>query len=158
MDTWFISVFTADARGAGTDANVLLVIYGKNSKGESVKSDEIKLENKGDSFESGQVDKFKRETIDVGKPYKIRVSHDNTGSFPGWKLDRVSFSSCCLMALVFILTHVTIDKYYSPCCLMVFYFCYSLTSHQHAILVIKLVTVIKYFSSLKAILYINNIQ
>jgi len=90
VDTWQVSVFTANDRGAGTDANVLLVIYGKNSEGTSVKSDEVRLENKGDDFEAGQVDKFKIETIDVGKPYKIRVAHDNSGSFPGWKLDRVS--------------------------------------------------------------------
>jgi hypothetical protein len=91
VDVWHISVYTADERAAGTDANVILVIYGKNKDGESVKSDEVRLDNKGDNFEAGQVDKFKIETIDVGRPYKIRISHDNTGSFPGWKLDRVSF-------------------------------------------------------------------
>ena len=91
VDTWQVSVFTADERSAGTDANVLLVIYGTNSDGTSIKSDEVRLENKGDNFEVGQVDKFTIETIDVGKPYKIRVAHDNSGSFPGWKLDRVSY-------------------------------------------------------------------
>jgi hypothetical protein len=91
VDVWHVSVYTADERGAGTDANVILVIYGKNADGESVKSDEVKLENKGDNFEAGQVDKFKIETNEVGRPYKIRISHDNTGSFPGWKLDRVSY-------------------------------------------------------------------
>lgn len=40
-------------KGAGTDAQVFLQIYGMNGK-----SDEIKLENNSDSFEQGQVDKF----------------------------------------------------------------------------------------------------
>ena len=88
--TWLVLVYTADDRGAGTDANVQMVIYGKNEKGESIKSDEIPLDNNGDNFESGQEDQFKIETIDVGKPYKIRVWHDNSGSFAAWKLDRVS--------------------------------------------------------------------
>jgi len=89
--TWLCLVSTADEQGAGTDANVQLVIYGKNEKGESVKSDEIKLNNSGDNFESGHEDQFKIETIDVGRPYKIRIWHDNAGTFVAWKLDRVSF-------------------------------------------------------------------
>jgi len=89
--TWVVLVYTANDHGAGTDANVQMVIYGKNEKGESIKSDEIALDNSGDNFESGQEDQFKIETIDVGRPYKIRVWHDNAGSFAAWKLDRVSF-------------------------------------------------------------------
>ena len=75
---------------AGTDANVHLVAYGKNKNGEVLKSDEKVLDNKGDNFEQGQCDKFKVEMIDIGKPFKIRVGHDNSGSFPGWHLDKVS--------------------------------------------------------------------
>lgn len=40
-------------KGAGTDAQVFLQIYGEKGK-----SDEIKLENNTDSFEQAQVDKF----------------------------------------------------------------------------------------------------
>jgi len=90
--TWLCMVYTADENGAGTDASVRLVLYGKNQEGESVKSDEIKLDNNGDNFESGREDQFKIETIDVGRPYKIRVWHDNRGSFAAWKLDRVCLS------------------------------------------------------------------
>ena len=46
----------------------------------------------GDNFESGECDKFKIEMVDIGKPYKIRVGHDNSGSFAGWHLDRVSMA------------------------------------------------------------------
>lgn len=40
-------------KGAGTDAQVFLQIYGEKGK-----SEEIKLENNSDSFEQGQLDKF----------------------------------------------------------------------------------------------------
>ena len=92
--TWQCVVHTANETGAGTDANVQLVIYGKDKRGESVKSDEVRLDNSGDNFEAGQEDQFKIETIDVGRPYKIRVWHDNAGSFAAWKLDRVGFERC----------------------------------------------------------------
>lgn len=45
---------TGDVRGAGTNANVFLVMYGENGK-----SDQFDLRNKSDNFERGQVDKFK---------------------------------------------------------------------------------------------------
>ena len=88
MDTWQIWVKTSDLRGAGTDANVFMVVYGKKD-GEYIKSDEIWLDNKSDNFEQDQVDQFKREMVDVGKPYKIRIGHDNSGAFAGWHLDKV---------------------------------------------------------------------
>ena len=97
VDTWFVSVYTSDLRGAGTDANVWLVAYGK-SYGKSKqatyhKSDEIQLENKGDNFEAGEVDKMKVEMDKIGTPYKIRIGHDNSGAFAGWHLDKVCIKS-----------------------------------------------------------------
>ncbi len=49
-----IAVHTGDIRGAGTNANVFLVLYGEKGK-----SEEHWLRNKTDNFERGQVDKFK---------------------------------------------------------------------------------------------------
>lgn len=49
-----IEVHTGDVRGAGTDANVFVVLYGKEKK-----SEQFWLENKTDNFERGDVDKFK---------------------------------------------------------------------------------------------------
>ena len=96
-DTWHVSVYTSDTRGAGTDANVLLVAYGKSyNKNKEItyhKSDEVRLENKGDNFESGQVDKMKVEFEKIGTPYKIRIGHDNSGAFAGWHLDRVEMTN-----------------------------------------------------------------
>ena len=90
--TWFVRTYTSDMRGAGTDANVHLVAYGKTKDGEYRKSDDIPLDNKGDNFESGQTDQFKIEMIEIGRPYKLRVGHDNTGSFAGWHLNKVMSS------------------------------------------------------------------
>jgi len=50
---WTLWIFTSDIKGAGTDAQVFLQIYGELGK-----SDEMKMENNSDSFEQGQVDKF----------------------------------------------------------------------------------------------------
>lgn len=49
-----VTVYTGDVRGAGTNANVFLVMYGENGK-----SDQFDLRNKSDNFERGQADKFK---------------------------------------------------------------------------------------------------
>ena len=49
-----VAIHTGDVRGAGTDANVILVLYGEKGK-----SDEFKLRNKTDNFERAKVDKFK---------------------------------------------------------------------------------------------------
>ena len=89
--TWQVWVYTSDLRGAGTDANVYAVLYGTQGKTRDViKSDVIPLDNKGDNFESGQCDKFKVDVMDVGVPFKLRIGHDNSGSFAAWHLDRVS--------------------------------------------------------------------
>lgn len=40
-------------------------------------------------FESGNCDKFDKNLPDIGKPVKIKIGHDNSGSFPGWFLDQV---------------------------------------------------------------------
>lgn len=101
--TWFAWLHTAKQRGAGTDANVFMVVYGKKN-GKSVKSDVIPLDNKGDNFEAGQVDKFKVEMIDIGKPYKMRIGHDGTKPFAGWMLDKVI--NVVFMILVFWLIKI----------------------------------------------------
>ncbi|KAI8493666.1 Lipoxygenase y domain-containing protein 1, partial [Branchiostoma belcheri] len=81
---WNMTVWTTDKRSAGTDANVYFVLYGDKGK-----SDDISIGNKTDNFEAGQEDNFKVEIKDVGKPYKIRIGHDDSGSFAGWHLDKV---------------------------------------------------------------------
>lgn len=50
---WSLWIWTSDLPGAGTDASIILQIYGEMGK-----SDEMKLDNKTDNFEQGQLDKF----------------------------------------------------------------------------------------------------
>lgn len=71
-------------KGAGTDAKVFLVLYGRDGK-----SDEIRLRSEKKAFETGACDEFKENIPDVGIPVKLRVRHDNSGSFAAWHLDRV---------------------------------------------------------------------
>lgn len=85
---WQVWVYTSDIKGAGTDAKVNMVIYGDKGR-----SDDIPLENKGDMFEQGHMDMFKINTKDIGTPYKIRVWHDNSGTFAGWHLDKIDMQS-----------------------------------------------------------------
>uniref|UniRef100_A0A8C9C8T9 Lipoxygenase homology PLAT domains 1 n=1 Tax=Phocoena sinus TaxID=42100 RepID=A0A8C9C8T9_PHOSS len=76
---------TGDVRGAGTNANVFITIFGENGL-----SPKLHLTSKSESaFEKANVDVFRVRTNNVGLIYKIRIEHDNTGSNASWYLDRV---------------------------------------------------------------------
>ncbi|KAM4802813.1 lipoxygenase homology domain-containing protein 1 isoform X3 [Urocitellus parryii] len=76
---------TGDVRGAGTDANVFITIFGENGL-----SPKLHLTSKSESaFEKANVDVFRVRTNNVGLVYKIRIEHDNTGLNASWYLDRV---------------------------------------------------------------------
>ena len=62
-----ITTITGDIRGAGTDANVFLTVFGK--KGRTPK---IQLSNGSDTFERGQTDVFKIKTNNLDPIQKIR--------------------------------------------------------------------------------------
>lgn len=47
-------MWTGDQKGAGTDANVFIQMYGDKGK-----TEELKLRNRTDNFEKGNMDKFK---------------------------------------------------------------------------------------------------
>ena len=89
-EIWNVIVYTSDLRGAGTDSNVMMVLYGSDGK-----TEEVTLNNETNNFERGNVDKFKIETKDIGTPYKIRIRHDNSKPFSDWHLDKV-----CLLFIV----------------------------------------------------------
>uniref|UniRef100_A0A3P8UHJ0 Lipoxygenase homology PLAT domains 1 n=1 Tax=Cynoglossus semilaevis TaxID=244447 RepID=A0A3P8UHJ0_CYNSE len=82
---WSLWIWTSDVKGAGTDAQVFLQIYGEKGK-----SDEIKLENNSDSFEQGQLDKFMIEMPDIGRLLKLRIWHEKRHPFAGWHLAKVT--------------------------------------------------------------------
>ena len=77
-----ISVKTSDVRGAGTDANIYVVLFGVNGD-----SGELHLkdsETNKNPFENGQVDVFTiRDILSLGELSKLRVWHDNKGGW-GW--------------------------------------------------------------------------
>ncbi|XP_030849367.1 lipoxygenase homology domain-containing protein 1 [Strongylocentrotus purpuratus] len=81
---WNVTVHTSDVSNAGTDAKVSICLYGDKGK-----SDEVELESQSDTFEQGESDTFKMELAPVGKPYKLRVWHDNGGRGPGWHLEKI---------------------------------------------------------------------
>lgn len=81
-----ITAITGDKKGAGTDANVFVTIYGQAGITEKLS---LKSRSKN-VFERNRSDIFTMKAKCVGEMKKIRVEHDNTGTGPGWYLERVS--------------------------------------------------------------------
>ena len=76
---------TGNVKGAGTDANIFMTLYGKTGT-----SPKIHLKNNHkDCFERNRSDIFKIKSGCVGPMTKLRIQHDNTGMAAGWFLDRV---------------------------------------------------------------------
>uniref|UniRef100_A0A8C9SD10 Lipoxygenase homology PLAT domains 1 n=1 Tax=Scleropages formosus TaxID=113540 RepID=A0A8C9SD10_SCLFO len=96
---WSLWIWTSDIKGAGTDAEVSLQIYGEKGK-----SDEMKLDNKSDNFEQGQLDKFMIELPDLGKLLKLRIWHEKRYPFAGWHLSKIT-----------LMKTLTKEKYTFPC-------------------------------------------
>lgn len=79
-------MFTGTKRGAGTDSNVFMTIYG--SMGDSGER-ELRKSNNRNKFEDGQVDEFKVKAVDLGDLEKIKIGHDNSGFGAAWYLEKV---------------------------------------------------------------------
>ena len=63
-----INVYTGDVKGAGTNANVFVTIYGQNGDtGERPLKQRFR-----DLFERNQEDKFEIEVVDLGKYNALR--------------------------------------------------------------------------------------
>jgi len=88
MITYKVLVTTGDRRGAGTDANVFLTLFGSNGD-----SGERKLESSGNNFERNQTDSFGIDCVDLGEIERINIRHDNSGIGPGWFLDKIVVQS-----------------------------------------------------------------
>ncbi|KAJ3604783.1 hypothetical protein NHX12_026835, partial [Muraenolepis orangiensis] len=85
-----IKVFTSDLFGAGTDADVFIVLYGRQAVCTQQKSLCVNKRERLMYFERGAEDMFIVELEDVGDVIeKIRIGHDNRGVNPGWHMDRV---------------------------------------------------------------------
>ena len=79
-----VKVVTGDRRGAGTNANVFIEIFGKNGS-----SGSRTLDNASDNFERNKTDVFGISCVDLGEIDRIVIGHDNSGFAPGWFLDKV---------------------------------------------------------------------
>jgi len=87
--TYIIEVTTGSRPGAGTDANVAIVIQGSKATSPKTKLSNF-LEN---NFEAGKTDTFKVKLPDLGEIKKITISHDNFGILPAWNLVNVKITA-----------------------------------------------------------------
>ncbi|UJR35341.1 hypothetical protein I4U23_028101 [Adineta vaga] len=83
-----VTVKTAKKKGAGTDANVYLGMFGDKTKTERHQLKES-IERSRNLFESGATNRFKIHAPDVGKIKTIRIEHDGTGIGSGWYADSI---------------------------------------------------------------------
>ncbi|XP_048360273.1 lipoxygenase homology domain-containing protein 1 [Sphaerodactylus townsendi] len=84
-----VIVVTGFEKGAGTDANVFITIFGAN--GDSGKR-ALKQKHRN-LFERGRDDRFFLEILELGELRKVRIEHDNTGISPGWLVERVEITN-----------------------------------------------------------------
>uniref|UniRef100_A0A803V3A7 Lipoxygenase homology PLAT domains 1 n=1 Tax=Ficedula albicollis TaxID=59894 RepID=A0A803V3A7_FICAL len=77
---WSLWIWTSDIKNAGTDATIFFQIYGDKGK-----SDEMKLDNNSDNFETGLWTKLP----DLGTFYKLRIWHEKRNPFAGWHLNKL---------------------------------------------------------------------
>jgi hypothetical protein len=81
-----IDITTGSRTNSGTDANVFITLFGDVANGS-----ERKLDTPGhDDFERGNTDTFNLVTSqNIGRLTRILIRHDNSGSAPGWFLDKI---------------------------------------------------------------------
>ncbi|XP_036363166.1 lipoxygenase homology domain-containing protein 1-like isoform X1 [Octopus sinensis] len=85
---WFLWVSTSESTRARPDSTISVVVYGLKGK-----SNEILLSNRKIGFKGGQTYKFEIATADIGTLYKIRIWHDNSGTFSGYPLEKVEMEN-----------------------------------------------------------------
>ena len=79
---------TSDIKGAGTDANVSIVISGSRD-GVAVDSGSHKLSDSANNFERGKSDTFLVRCRDLGELKRVTVTSDGAGLGSSWHLDHV---------------------------------------------------------------------
>jgi hypothetical protein len=99
MVNYKLSIMTGDRKGAGTNANILVTIYGKNGDtgkrvidAGSKKFQRAQTDVVGIEVQFLQCD-LTRKAIDLGEITKIRIGHDGKGFGSSWFLDKVTLSS-----------------------------------------------------------------
>lgn len=90
MSDFIVTTFTGAIEKGGTNANVYVVLHGKEGNA----SEKIYLDNPNrNDFEKGQCDTFNVSTDKVDDVKFITIGHDNSGEKPGWFLDRVTIQN-----------------------------------------------------------------
>ena len=88
LTTYNIKVFTGSQKGAGTDANVRIMLFGEfGYSGPWVLNGRYR-----DDFERGQIDDFQFEAVCLGKLYSIQIGHDGRGLGADWYLEQVAIA------------------------------------------------------------------
>ncbi|XP_054673049.1 oxygen-regulated protein 1 isoform X1 [Grus americana] len=90
LTEYTIKVYTGDKRGAGTDANVHIILFGNEDKSEVFQLSQS-LEHRN-PFERGRVDTFKIKTKKLGSLHSIEIGHDGKGFASGWFLEKVEIT------------------------------------------------------------------
>ncbi|XP_069710231.1 oxygen-regulated protein 1 [Phaenicophaeus curvirostris] len=90
LTEYTIKVYTGDKRGAGTDANVHIILFGNEDKSEAFQLSHS-LDHP-DPFERGKVDTFKIKTKILGSLQSIEIGHDGKGFASGWFLEKVEIT------------------------------------------------------------------
>jgi len=94
-----LTISTGSTRGAGTDANVYISMYGSTGKVEN-----RHLDSEPHSFQRGRVDIFGILTQDIGDITAVRIGHDGKGIGSGWYLDKI-----------FVTNETTNKRWVFPC-------------------------------------------
>ncbi|KAK2094399.1 Lipoxygenase y domain-containing protein 1 [Saguinus oedipus] len=85
--SYTVAVKTSNILGAGTDANIFIIIFGENGDSGTLA---LKQSANWNKFERNNTDTFNfPDMLSLGHLCKLRVWHDNKGIFPGWHLSYV---------------------------------------------------------------------
>ncbi|XP_066274370.1 lipoxygenase homology domain-containing protein 1-like isoform X2 [Branchiostoma lanceolatum] len=95
--TWDVWVTTGSDQDCGTAAKVQLVVYGEQGNTEP-----IALNKK---FEAGTTRKLEITVGDIGEIYKIRLSHDGTGTKQAWFIEKIKMKD----------SHTRQEFLFTPC-------------------------------------------
>ncbi|KFV05227.1 Lipoxygenase homology domain-containing protein 1, partial [Pterocles gutturalis] len=92
--TYTLQVKTSDVGGAGTDANVSLILFGEHGDSGTLA---LKESNKSNKFERNQMDEFNfSDMLSLGDLCKVRIWHDNKGIAPGWHLEYIDVTDSAM--------------------------------------------------------------
>ena len=88
MSVYSLDIKTGNASGAGTDANVSVILYSSYGQSRPILLNPL---IKGNAFEKGKTDKFiiPDDIVDMGDITALHIGHDNKYAKAGWYLENV---------------------------------------------------------------------